>query len=179
MLKESIENDKRLLFLSILPLYPRAQDLLGTFLFKTVILRVFPEILWRHNFIFCSKFSDCHKFLVIRITKSESEVAQSCPTLCDPMDTRLLCPWDSPGKNTEVACHFLLQGIFPTQGSNLGLQHCRQMLYRLSHQGSGLLGFPGGSDSEESALSLGKSQTGRHFSRDFWAGSFNKLSMYS
>ena len=36
--------------------------------------------------------------------------------------------WDSPGKNTGVGCHFLLQGIFPTQGSNPGLLHCRQML---------------------------------------------------
>ena len=35
-----------------------------------------------------------------------------------------------------MACHFLLQGMFPTQGSNLGLPHCRQTLYRLSHQGS-------------------------------------------
>ena len=35
-----------------------------------------------------------------------------------------LCPWDSPGKNTGVDCHGLLQGIFPTQGSNLGLLHC-------------------------------------------------------
>ena len=35
--------------------------------------------------------------------------------------TRLLCPWDSPGKNTGVGCHFLLQGIFPTQGLNLHL----------------------------------------------------------
>ena len=35
----------------------------------------------------------------------------------------ILCPWDFPGKNTEVGCHFLLQGIFPTQGSNLCLQH--------------------------------------------------------
>ena len=34
---------------------------------------------------------------------------QSCPTLCDPIDTRLPRPWDSPGKNTGVACHFLLQ----------------------------------------------------------------------
>ena len=49
--------------------------------------------------------------------------------------TRLLCPWDSPGKSTGVGCHYLLQGIFPTQGSNPGLPHCRQMLYRLSHQG--------------------------------------------
>ena len=50
--------------------------------------------------------------------------------------TRLLYPWDSPGKNTGVGCHFLLQGIFPTKGSNTGLPHCRQTLYRLSHQGS-------------------------------------------
>ena len=51
---------------------------------------------------------------------------------CDPMDwepTRLLCPWDSPGKNTGVGCHCLLQGIFPTRGSNLGLLHCRKILY--------------------------------------------------
>ena len=42
--------------------------------------------------------------------------------------TRLLCPWNSPGKNTAVGCHFLLQGIFPTQGLNPGLPHCRQTL---------------------------------------------------
>ena len=45
-------------------------------------------------------------------------------------------PWDSPGKNTGVGCHFLLQGIFPTQGSDPGLLHCRQILYQLSLQGS-------------------------------------------
>ena len=47
-------------------------------------------------------------------------VPRLCPTLCDPMDCspRLLCPWDSPGKNTAVGCHALLQGIFPTQRSN-------------------------------------------------------------
>ena len=49
---------------------------------------------------------------------------------------RLLWPWDFPGKNTGVGCHFLLQGIFPTQGSNPGLLNCRQMFYHLSHQGS-------------------------------------------
>ena len=52
--------------------------------------------------------------------------------------TKLLCPWDFQGKSTGVGCHFLLQGIFPTQGSNRGLSHCRQTLYRLSHQGSSL-----------------------------------------
>ena len=43
--------------------------------------------------------------------------------------TRLLCPWDFPGENTGVGCHFLLQGIFPIQESNPHLLHCRQILY--------------------------------------------------
>ena len=50
--------------------------------------------------------------------------------------SRLLSPWNSPGKNTGVGCHSLLQGIFPTQGWNLVLLHCRQILYHLSCQGS-------------------------------------------
>ena len=55
-------------------------------------------------------------------------VTQSCPTLCDPMDCSL--PGSSvhgcsPGKNTRVGYHALRQGIFPTQGSNPGLLHCR------------------------------------------------------
>ena len=58
---------------------------------------------------------------------------------CDPMDSslpRLLCPWNSPGKDTGVGCHFLLQGIFPTQGWNLGLLLCKQILYYLNYEGS-------------------------------------------
>ena len=51
---------------------------------------------------------------------------------------RLLCPWDPPGKNTGVDCYFLPQEIFPTQESNLGLLHCRQMIYQLSYEGSPL-----------------------------------------
>ena len=50
--------------------------------------------------------------------------------------SRLLSPWEFSSKNTGVGCHDLLQGIFPTQGSNSGLPHCRQILYHLSHQGS-------------------------------------------
>ena len=50
--------------------------------------------------------------------------------------TRLLCSWNSPGKNTGVGCHFLLQGIFPTQGSNLCLLHWQVDSLPLSHQGS-------------------------------------------
>ena len=66
-------------------------------------------------------------------------VAQSCPTLWDPTDysppgssvhARILCP----GKNTGVGSHSLLQRIFPTQGSNPGPLHCRQILYHLSYR---------------------------------------------
>ena len=57
------------------------------------------------------------------------EVTQSCPTLCDHMDCR-----NSPGQNTGVGSLSLLQGIFPTQGSNPGLLHCRLILYQLSHK---------------------------------------------
>ena len=47
---------------------------------------------------------------------------------------RLLCPWDPPGMNIVVGYHSLLQGIFLTQGLNLGLWHCWWILYCLSHQ---------------------------------------------
>ena len=50
---------------------------------------------------------------------------------------RLSYPRNSPGKNTGVGCHALLQGIFPTQGLNLGIPHCGQILYHLSHSNSG------------------------------------------
>ena len=66
-------------------------------------------------------------------------VTQSCLTLSDPTDCSppgSSVHGDSPGKNTGVSCHALLQGIFPTQGSNPGLLHCRWILYCLSHQGS-------------------------------------------
>ena len=53
-----------------------------------------------------------------------------------PWTVAFLHPWDFPSKNTGVGCHFLLQEIFPTQGSNPGLPHCRQTLYCLSHRGS-------------------------------------------
>ena len=66
-------------------------------------------------------------------------VTQSCLTLWDLMDCSppgSSVHGDSPGKNTGVDCHALLQGIFPTQGLNPGLPHCRRILYHLSHQGS-------------------------------------------
>ena len=66
-------------------------------------------------------------------------VTQSCPTLCNPMDCSLpgsSVHGDSPGKNTGVGCHDLLQEIFPTQGLKPGLPHCRWVFffYHLGHQ---------------------------------------------
>ena len=64
-------------------------------------------------------------------------VAQSCLTLCNPVDSTppgSSVHGNSPGKNTGVSCHALLQKIFPTKGSNPGLTHFRQILYQLSHQ---------------------------------------------
>ena len=78
-----------------------------------------------------------------------SKILQKCPergktsdwipAMADSIDqpsvVKLLHSWDSPGKNPGEGCHFLLQGIFLTQGSNPGLPHCRQTVYHLSHQG--------------------------------------------
>ena len=59
-------------------------------------------------------------------------------SVCDSMDC-ILFPWNSPGKNTGEGCHFLLQGIFLTQGWHPGLLHHRWSLYRQSQQGLPLL----------------------------------------
>ena len=66
-------------------------------------------------------------------------VSQSCSTLCNPMNCSMpgcSVHEDSPGKNIGVGCHALLEGILSTQGLKPGLQHCRQILYQLSQQGS-------------------------------------------
>ena len=64
---------------------------------------------------------------------------QSCSTLCKSIDCStpgFSFHGNSPGKNTGVGCHTFLQGIFPTQGLNPGLLHCRWILYHQSHQKS-------------------------------------------
>ena len=66
-------------------------------------------------------------------------ITQLCLTLCNPVDCSppgSSVHGDSPGKNTGVGCHALLQGIFLTQGSNPGLLNCRWLLYHLGPQGS-------------------------------------------
>ena len=66
---------------------------------------------------------------------SKSRKSVSCSVISWTV-ARLPCPWNTPGKRTGVGCHTLIQEIFSTQGMNPGLPHCRQILYRLSHQGS-------------------------------------------
>ena len=65
-------------------------------------------------------------------------VAKSCLTLATLWTVACQAPllWNSPGKNTGVGFHFLLQGISPTQGLNLSLLHHRQILYQLRYEGS-------------------------------------------
>ena len=70
-----------------------------------------------------------------------AKLLQSCLTPCNTKyglwPPRLLCPWDSPGQNIEVGCHFLLQKIVPTEGSDLHflhLLHFRQILYHLNYR---------------------------------------------
>ena len=65
-------------------------------------------------------------------SESRSVVSESLR----PHGLYIYSPWNSPGQNTGVGRCSLLQGIFPTQGSNPGLLHCRRILYQLSHQGS-------------------------------------------
>ena len=95
-------------------------------------LLIFLEVQLIYNFM-----------LVSDVQQSDSIMccAKLYPTIWDPYGLqlphlRLLCPWDPPGKNTGDGCHALLQGIFPTQGSNPGIPHCRWILYKLSNQGS-------------------------------------------
>ena len=74
-------------------------------------------------------------FIAAQVSVSRSVMPNALwPHAVQP--TRLLHPGDFPGKDTGVGCHFLLQGILPTQGSNPGLLHCRQILYWLSYKGS-------------------------------------------
>ena len=81
-------------------------------------------------------------FIDLDHINSSSQVKWNCSVMSDSLQphglepARLHFPWDSPGKNTGVGCHFLLQGIFPIQGSNPGFPHCRQMLLPSEPPGS-------------------------------------------
>ena len=91
---------------------------------------------WNYTYLFSYLFLPglaAHMCILKKVS-----VPQLCPTLCNPMNCSLpgfFVLVDSPGKNTGVGCHALLQGILPTQGLNLGLLHCRQIIYHLEPPG--------------------------------------------
>ena len=68
------------------------------------------------------------KICVLYMCVSRSVVSNSFVIPWTVVHQVALCPWNSPGKSTGMGCHSLLQGIFPIQGLNVGLLHCRQIL---------------------------------------------------
>ena len=107
---------------------------------------------------------------------SESEATQSCLTLSNPMHGNPALPSMEFSSKTGVGCHFLLQGLFLTQGLNAGLPHCRQTLYPLSHQGSpkGVMGCESCSvvsDSATPQMAAHQAPLYTGFSRqEYWSG---------
>ena len=110
---------------------------------------VFSLILWvqlyfREGRWSLEKLKECPNHKAFKLPRPDSNevkvlVTQSCLTLGDPMDCSLpgsSVHGDSPGKNAGLGCHAVLQGIFPLQGLNPGLLHCKQILYHLSQQES-------------------------------------------
>ena len=86
----------------------------------------------------------------------------------------LYSPWNSPGQNTGLGSLSLLQGIFPTHGSNLGLPHCEQILYQLSHKGSSKtlewVAYPFSSGSSQPRNWTGVSYVAGRFSTNWGIG---------
>ena len=75
-------------------------------------------------------------FLIMMAIMQNMYESESHSVMSDSLQPLgLYSPWNSPGQSTGVGSLSFLQGIFPTQGSNPGLQHCRQILYQLSHKG--------------------------------------------
>ena len=85
------------------------------------------------------KTHKAHNLNIICLCVCVRFIVQLYMTVCNSMDCSQpgsFCPWGSPGRNTVVVSHALLQGILPNQGSKSALPHYRQLLCRLSHQGS-------------------------------------------
>ena len=76
----------------------------------------------------------CVRIIFVNFRCPKGESRSMMPNSLQPHG--LISPWNSPGQNTGVGNLSLCQGIFPTQGLNPGLPHCRRILYQLGHQGS-------------------------------------------
>ena len=131
--------------------HPISGDLLGFCKWQWSLLEE-KFLWWSFSFMIlfcysCKKEISHHSSLhlqwclsnVTPLHKGAFTTTQSCLTLCNPVvynPPGSSVHGDSPGKNSGVGCHALLQQIFPIQGLNLGLSHCRWILHHLSHQGS-------------------------------------------
>ena len=118
------------------------QTLKWTEMILSYLLLLFPEInqaiqqwcieylLSTSNYTLVAEGSTVNKIEISALVESESHSVMSglFATLW------VYSPWNSPGQNTGVGSHSLLQGIFPTQGLNPGLQHCKQILYQQSER---------------------------------------------
>ena len=94
---------------------------------KMCVLFLLLNLFIKNEYVLVSIYG-CPSLMAQMVKKVNVKVAQSCPTLYSP--------WNSPGQNTGVGNLSLLQGIFPTQGTNPGFPHCRQILYWLTYQRS-------------------------------------------
>ena len=126
--------------LLLLPIFPS----IGVFSNESVLRIGWPKY-WSFRFsIDPSNIQDwifppsiCDKVMANNSMTQQSQywACESCLVMSDSLQPHgLYSPWKSPGQNTGVGS--LLQEVFPTQGLNLGLLHCRQILYQLSHQES-------------------------------------------
>ena len=97
----------------------------------TASMKKCTTVLWA----WCQSRGFCQTILRCACKHACSSHAQLFVTY-ELQPTKFLCPWDSLGKNTHVGCHFLLQGLFPTQGSNPRVLHWQVDSLPLSHLGS-------------------------------------------
>ena len=112
---------------------PHLRRQIKKILLKTMSKSVPPVFLFRRFMVSGLIFSSEVTLSQVTYELNSSFVSDSLgPHGLQPV--RLLCPWNSSVKNAGVDCHFILQGIFLTQGLKPGLLHCRQILYHLSHQ---------------------------------------------
>ena len=94
--------------------------------------------MYKKNFKIYSKIKryNTMKNALVSIKLTSYIESESCLVVSDSLWPHgLYSPWNLPGQNTEVGSRSPLQGIFPTQGLNSGLPHCRQILYQQNHQG--------------------------------------------
>ena len=118
-------------------------NILSILLIKNVALEKWNSKTNKRIFYFiCVKYHFLHLYtctytnIILWCGGLVDKSCQTLVTLWTVKPAKLLCPWDSPSKNTAVGCHLLLQEIFPTQELNSRLLHCRQILYQLSYEES-------------------------------------------